>query len=61
MIKIELPEMSLHVEEGDVYKIVIWDDSCEPGRFTEEHVVDSMAEVLDVIQNFLRSATGDLV
>ena len=60
MIMIELPEMSLFVEEHDAYRVSIWDNSGEPGNFTEQHIVDSMPEVLTIIQRFLQNATGCL-
>ena len=58
MMKIELPEHSLVVEEEDAYHIRIYDDSGEEARLAEEFEVNEIEEVWEVVQNFLKSDLG---
>jgi hypothetical protein len=58
MMKIELPEHSLIVEEGDAYHIRIYDDSGEEARLADEFVVDAIEEMYEIVRNFLESDLG---
>ena len=58
MIRIELPESSLYVEEHDDYRVKVWDDSENPARLAEELTCETIEEVYEVIQNFLKSEMG---
>jgi hypothetical protein len=58
IINLETPESRLTVEEHDNYLIEIWDESSEPGRLSESHRVANMADVYEIIQNFLKSEMG---
>ena len=58
MMKIELPEHSLIVSEGDDYEVWIYDDSGEEARLAEEFRVDTIEEVWEIVQNFLKSDLG---
>ena len=58
IINLETPESRLTVEEHNDYLVKIWDESSEPGRVAEAHMRDTLAEVYEIIQNFLKSEMG---
>ena len=58
IIDLETPESRLTVEEHNDYLVEIWDESSEPGRLAESHRVETLQEVYEIIQNFLKSEMG---